>query len=88
MRECVRSFVCALVDARRYVALNNCLRGAVHTPAKRSLDKTRKTVGAHDPQADRLKKLASAGSKLAYLAAGVRSVGALVGWCARWPWGV
>lgn len=37
--------------------------------AKRSLDLTRKTVGAHDPAADHLKKLASAGTKLSYLAA-------------------
>jgi hypothetical protein len=37
--------------------------------AKRSLDLTRKTVGAHDPAADHLKKLASAGSALSYAAA-------------------
>ena len=37
--------------------------------AKRSLDKTRKTVGAHDPSADHLKRLSSAGTALSYLAA-------------------
>jgi len=40
----------------------------VYFAAKRSLDLTRKTVGAHDPAADHLKKLASVGTKLSYLA--------------------
>ena len=37
--------------------------------AKANLDETRATVGAHNPAADRLKLLSSAGSALAYAAA-------------------